>query len=47
MEARSQREVKDGSEYESLFPPPDATDITVKKSADKQGNFPSYFKAHL
>lgn len=34
MEARSEREVKDGSEYDSLFPPPDATDITVKKSAD-------------
>ncbi len=34
MEARSQREVKDGSEYDSLFPPPDATDTTVKKSAD-------------
>jgi hypothetical protein len=34
MEARSQREVKNGSGYGSLFPPPDATDITVKKSAD-------------
>jgi hypothetical protein len=34
MEARSQREVKDGSEYDSFFPPPDANDITVKKSAD-------------
>jgi hypothetical protein len=34
MEARSQREVKNGREFDSLFPPPDATDITVKKSAD-------------
>lgn len=34
MEARSQRRVKDGSEYDSLFTPPDATDVTVKKSAD-------------
>ncbi len=34
MEARSQREVKDGREFDSYFPPPDATDTTVKKSAD-------------
>lgn len=34
MEARSQRKVRDGKEYDHLFPPAAGDDVTVEKNAD-------------